>query len=65
MVIRNWKTRTSPIVYRRFQPGESLIEVLESLARSEGIREATITSCIGSLRWTPKTGQVVKLQSGS
>ena len=36
-------------MYRRFQPGESLIEVLESLARSEGIREAIITSCIGSL----------------
>ena len=49
MVIQEWKTKTSRIVYRRFQPGESLIEVLESLARSEGIREAIITSCIGSL----------------
>ena len=49
MVIQNWTTKTSRIVYRRFQPGESLIEVLESLARSEGIREATVTSCIGSL----------------
>ena len=49
MVIQNWKTKTSRIVYRRFQPGESLMEVLESLARSEGIREAIITSCIGSL----------------
>ena len=36
-------------MYRRFQPGESLIEALESLARSEGIREAIVTSCIGSL----------------
>ena len=49
MAIQNWETKTSRIVYRRFQPGESLIEALESLARSEGIREATITSCIGSL----------------
>ena len=49
MAIQNWETRTSRIVYRRFQPGESLIEDLESLARSEGIREAIVTSCIGSL----------------
>ena len=49
MAIQNWETKTSRIVYRRFQPGESLIEALESLARSEGIREAIITSCIGSL----------------
>ena len=49
MVTQNWKTTTSRVVYRRFQPGESLNEGLESLARSEGIREAAITSCIGSL----------------
>ena len=49
MAIQNWETKTSRIVYRRFQPGESLIEALETLARSEGIREAIITSCIGSL----------------
>ena len=49
MAIQNWETKTSRIVYRRFQPGESLINALESLARSEGIREAIITSCIGSL----------------
>jgi predicted DNA-binding protein with PD1-like motif len=49
MAIQNWDTKTSRIVYRRFQPGESLIEALESLARSEGIREAIVTSCIGSL----------------
>ena len=49
MAIQNWETKTSRIVYRRFQPGESLIEDLETLARSEGIREAIITSCIGSL----------------
>ena len=49
MAIQNWETKTSRIVYRRFQPGESLIKDLEALARSEGIREAIITSCIGSL----------------
>jgi len=49
MAIQDWETKTSRIVYRRFQPGESLIENLETLARSEGIREAIITSCIGSL----------------
>lgn len=49
MTIQNWETKTSRIVYRRFQPGESLIKDLEALARSEGIREAIITSCIGSL----------------
>lgn len=49
MAIQNWDTKTSRIVYRRFQPGESLIEALKSLARSEGIREAIVTSCIGSL----------------
>ena len=49
MAIQSWETKTSRVVYRRLQSGESLIEVLESLARTEGIREAIITSCIGSL----------------
>jgi len=49
MAIKNWDTKTSRILYRRFEAGESLIEGLESLALSEGIREATVTSCIGSL----------------
>ena len=49
MTIKNWDTKTSRILYRRFEAGESLIEGLESLALSEGIREATVTSCIGSL----------------
>ena len=49
MTIKNWDTETSRIIYRRFEAGESLIEGLESLALSEGIREAAITSCIGSL----------------
>ena len=46
---QSWDTKTSRIIYHRFQPGESIINDLESLARSEGIREAIITSCIGSL----------------
>ena len=45
---QQWDTKTSRIIYHRFQPGESIINDLESLARSEGIREAIITSCIGS-----------------
>ena len=49
MAIKSWNTKTSRILYRRFEAGESLIEGLESLALSEGIREAAVTSCIGSL----------------
>jgi predicted DNA-binding protein with PD1-like motif len=49
MAIKNWDTKTSRVVYRRFEAGESLMEGLESLALSEGIREAAVISCIGSL----------------
>jgi predicted DNA-binding protein with PD1-like motif len=49
MVIQNWKTEASRVAYRRFGRDESLNEGLEAFARSEGIREATIASCIGSL----------------
>jgi predicted DNA-binding protein with PD1-like motif len=49
MAIKNWDTKTSRIVYHRFKAGESLMEGLESLAVSEGIREAAVISCIGSL----------------
>ena len=42
MAIKNWDTKTSRILYRRFEAGESLIEGLESLALSEGIREAAV-----------------------
>ena len=48
MAIQNWEAKTSGVMYRRFEAGESLIGELESFARSEGIREAIITSCIGS-----------------
>ena len=49
MAIKNWNTTTSRIVYHRLEAGESLMEGLESLALSEGIREAAVISCIGSL----------------
>ena len=49
MAIKNWDTATSRIVYLRLEAGQSLIEELESLAHSEGIREAAVISCIGSL----------------
>ncbi|HJO81406.1 MAG: DNA-binding protein [SAR202 cluster bacterium] len=44
-----WKATPSRVVYRRFDPGESLVAGLDAFARSEGIRSAIITSCIGSL----------------
>ena len=49
MSIKSWDTKTSRIVYRRFEAGESLMDGIESLALSEGIREADVISCIGSL----------------
>ncbi len=48
--MQTWEAKESRIIYRRFQAGESLVGDLESFALSEGIREAAITSCIGSLR---------------
>ena len=32
MAIKSWDTKTSRMLYRRFEAGESLIEGLESLA---------------------------------
>ena len=49
MAIKNWDTKTSRVVYRRFNAGESLMDGLHALAISEGIREAAVISCIGSL----------------
>lgn len=49
MAVQNWETKSAGILYRKFQAGESLVETLEALARAEGIREAIVTSCIGSL----------------
>ena len=45
-----WEARDTQVIYRRFGPGESLVGDLETFALSEGITEAAITSCIGSLR---------------
>ncbi len=39
----------SEMIYHRFDAEESLIDGLESFALSEGIRDAAIVSCIGSL----------------
>ena len=47
--MQDWQTKSSGIIYRRFEAGESLLQPLESLAQSNGIREAIVTSCIGSL----------------
>ena len=49
MAVEDWDVKTSGVLYRKFQAGELLIDTLESLARSNGIREAIVTSCIGSL----------------
>jgi len=49
MAIKSSDTKPYRMLYRRFEAGESLIEGLEALALSEGIREAAVTSCIGSL----------------
>ena len=48
--MQSWEAASSRTIYRRFQSGESLITDLESFALGEGITEAAITSCIGSLR---------------
>ena len=43
-------TSESPrMVYCRFEGGVSLVDELEAFALAEGIREAAIVSCIGSL----------------
>ncbi len=49
MVVQKWETGTLRTIYRRFQPGESLVADLEAFAKVEGIREAIIASSIGSL----------------
>ena len=44
-----WESSDTHIIYRRFGPDEPLVAGLEQFALSEGITEAAITSCIGSL----------------
>lgn len=48
--MQSWNAGDTRIVYRRFEAGEALVGGLERFAREQGIREAAITSCIGSLR---------------
>ena len=48
--MKKWEPSTSPVIYRRFQASESLVADLEKFALAEGIKEAAISSCIGSLR---------------
>ncbi|MCH8184599.1 MAG: DNA-binding protein [Chloroflexi bacterium] len=45
----SWDARPSRVIYRRFAPDEALVAGLDAFARSEGIRSAVISSCIGSL----------------
>lgn len=47
---QSWNIDATRVVYRRFGPGEALVAGLERFAVEHGIREAAITSCIGSLR---------------
>lgn len=48
--MQSWNAENTRIVYRRFEAGEALVGGLERFALERGIREAAITSCIGSLR---------------
>ena len=47
---QSWDIDKTRMVYCRFGPDESLVAGLEQFALEHGIREAAITSCIGSLR---------------
>ena len=48
--MQSWNIDATRIIYRRFGPDEPLVATLEKFALEHGIREAAITSCIGSLR---------------
>ena len=50
MTTQSWNIEATRVVYRRFGPDEPLVAELEKFALEHGIREAAITSCIGSLR---------------
>jgi len=45
-----WGAASASVIYRRFGPGEPLVGGLEEFALANGIREAVVTSCIGSLK---------------
>ena len=40
MTVQDWETKTSGVIYRKFQAGESLVGGLEDLAKANGIKEA-------------------------
>lgn len=40
---------SSRVVYRQFAAGVSLVDEIQAFALAEGVREAAIVSCIGSL----------------
>ena len=50
MTTQSWNIESTRVIYRRFGPDEPLVAALEKFALERGIREAAITSCIGSLR---------------
>ena len=50
MTNQSWNIDTTRVIYHRFGPDESLVAGLEQFALQHDIREAAITSCIGSLR---------------
>ena len=47
---QSWQIETTRVMYHRYGPDEPLVATLEKFALEHGIREAAITSCIGSLR---------------
>ena len=47
---QSWQIETTRVIYYRYGPGEPLVAGLERFALEHGIREAAITSCIGSLQ---------------
>ncbi len=48
--MQSWNINATSVAYYRFGPDESLVAGLEKFALAADIREAAITSCIGSLR---------------
>lgn len=47
---QSWQIESTRVIYHRYGPGEPLVAGLEQFAIEHGIREAAITSCIGSLQ---------------
>ncbi len=47
--MQSWDAKETRVVYRRIGPGELLVEGLLKFAIDNGITEAAVTSCIGSL----------------